>query len=137
MSGVTPPENAGPAPRRRGWLIPVLALMVGFVVGAGAVGAAWLVSSALSGGATGSDAAMACQALDEVGTVKDPNDISLEQAHRVAGAYELAVAAAERDGRYRPLADQFRRVSQAMTVFDIPAFNRELARAREVCDRLT
>jgi hypothetical protein len=109
----------------------VIALVAGVVVGAAGVGAAWLVSSSTDGSGAASDARMACQTLDRVGTV-DLN-VSKSQIGRIRAAKELAAAAAEADRRYLPLSEKATSIERGMVVFDLEVVNSGISQARGVC----
>jgi hypothetical protein len=109
--------------------------VVGLLMGGGAVGAAW----ALTGGAgsgPASDAQGACNApanLDEskITSEGDEGKIAL---YRWGASYELSVAAAAGDSKYKPLEEAVHRsrIRQAEGY----EFKKELAKARSICDDL-
>ncbi|UQS22909.1 hypothetical protein L1857_08805 [Amycolatopsis thermalba] len=119
-----------PAPRRR-WPLVMVALVVGLVVGAGAVGLVWIGSGP---DAAGSDAEAACAAVART-TALDPQT-QYAGFQRWGAAAQLAAAAAEQEPRYRTLADALQApVDIVMRSFAAagPEFDAAVARARSAC----
>ncbi|WP_236052511.1 hypothetical protein [Streptomyces musisoli] len=146
MSSPTPPAYTAPsgdfgptppAPRFRP--VSVALLVVGLVLGAGGVGAAWALSDddPTGDGAAG-DAHRACEALEgfdesDYGAKGAKGDIAL---NRYAAAVVLSAAAAAGDHEYKPLAEAMRRVqNQQLRFADFaePAVQKDLKAARSLC----
>lgn len=121
----------------------VVSLVVGLVIGAGGVGAAWLLggddSAPAEGGAAG-DARAACQALDGFDESKytqkgAAGEIAL---NRYAAAGALSASAAADDATYKPLAEAIRRSQlRHARVFEFDATAKgDLDKARKLCGDL-
>jgi len=123
MTAPPPPHPEPPSPPRRGVRPLLLGLLVGLVVGAGAVGLAWALSG--SDGVE-ADAEAMCGIVERTPPLSE--DISQLEVRRWA-VVEVAPSLAEADPRYQPLADTFADA--------INAFRAELdvERAQELVDR--
>ncbi|MEW2633823.1 hypothetical protein AB0903_19740 [Streptomyces sp. NPDC048389] len=137
---VPPPPPVPPAAQARSRGPLVTALLVGLLVGGGAVGAAWALTGGTSGaGGTSAadDARGACDALagfDESKYTAE-GDEGLIALNRWTGAVTLSAAAAMGDSSYQPLADALQRASDRhMQVFEFDdRAKKDLATAREIC----
>jgi hypothetical protein len=132
--GPPPPGSPQPGyrpPRRTGPL--VVAVVAGLVVGAGAVGLAWLLSAPNDAEA---DAAAVCGVLDRTPVPKDAKsmeDISAEDFRRWAVA-EVGPSMAKRDPDLKPLADALGKILPSIQRFDIEEARKAIDRATELCD---
>ncbi|MFF3322265.1 hypothetical protein [Streptomyces sp. NPDC002889] len=132
-----PPGPPAPTSRRRVGPL-VAALAIGLLIGGGAVGAAWaLVGGAGSGPA--SDAQGACNALagyDESKLTSRGKEGEMA-LYRLAGALDLATAAAAGDSEYKPLADAINRARlRQADGFEAAEVRKDLDKARGICDDL-
>jgi len=122
----------------------VLAVVVGFVLGASVLGLLWGLSGQRAGANV--DAAAACAAFSRAGRI--PNTVggagaaqftrmSDDAVHRVAGAAELAKAAATFDGGYQPLAQSLGTVNQMVASgrFDNAAAQADVMQVQQLCER--
>src|SRR5882757_8555854 len=129
------------------WLV-LIALMLGLVLGAGAVGMTWFVRHAtiaqhLPVTDASLDAATACADLDRVPAPSSPAFTVLtvqgtpDAVVRLAGAAVLAQAAEAEDVHYKPLSDALnnadRLVEQWVDERSGPAAGDALAAARAAC----
>ncbi|MGW2561691.1 hypothetical protein ACWCXB_21035 [Streptomyces sp. NPDC001514] len=144
-SALVPPTSPTPPPRRP-WGTMVGALMIGLLIGGGAVGAAWTLSDE-SGGNTNAaasgpagDARAACGALDgfeesEYAAKGPEGDVAL---NRWAAAGALSASAAAGDTKYEPLAKAIRQSqTRHAQVFEFDAkVKKDLAEARRICKDL-
>lgn len=115
-------------------------LVVGLVVGAGAVGAAWALNgdgTTGEGSTAAGDARAACQALDGFDEARytakgSAGDIAV---NRYAAAGAFAASAAAGDARYKPLAQAIRRSQDRHArVFEFDAAaKKDLDEARGIC----
>lgn len=111
---MTTPDQEPAPPEGRGKL--VLAAIVGFAVGSGALGLLWGLSSAAEGPAA--DARAACAVLERIGELPYPTGGALAVTltpgtlPRIMAARDLAAAAAEFEPRYQELADHLDGVSR-------------------------
>ncbi|WP_055701565.1 MULTISPECIES: hypothetical protein [Streptomyces] len=115
-------------------------LVVGLVVGAGAVGGAWALSGdgASSEGATAAgDAHAACQALDgfDEAQYTEKGSVGDIAVNRYAAAGAFAAAAAAGDAQYKPLSQAIRRSQERHArVFEFDAAaKKDLDKARGIC----
>ncbi|MFJ6566382.1 hypothetical protein ACIQNU_03100 [Streptomyces sp. NPDC091292] len=127
-----------PPPRRRTGPL-VIALLIGLVVGAGGVGAAWALSGDGGGQSdAAADASAACGALERFDESKyaaegPDGDIALNR-FGAAGAHSAAAAAG--DPAYQPLADAVRdaQLEHARTFKFGSEVKKNLAKARGICE---
>ncbi|MEU6289729.1 MULTISPECIES: hypothetical protein [unclassified Streptomyces] len=130
------PASAPPARSR--WPLAAAAL-VGLLIGAGGVGAAWALTGdeAVGGDGARGDARGACDAL----TAMDESKLATrgkagEQAlYRFAAAFDLSTAAAAGDSSYEPLAKAVSGAHQRhRQVFEVDAgVKAKLSEARGIC----
>ncbi|MFF2845890.1 hypothetical protein ACFVT5_06115 [Streptomyces sp. NPDC058001] len=136
----TPPAVPPAVPSRRTGPL-VAALLIGLVVGAGGVGAAWAFAGDGSGeGDAAADASAACGALDRFDESKyatdgPEGDMALNR-FGAAGAHSAAAAAG--DPAYKPLATAIRdaQLGHANTFKFGPEVKKDLAKARDICGDL-
>ncbi|MFD3923812.1 hypothetical protein [Streptomyces sp. NPDC058595] len=128
------------APRGNGRL--VAALVIGLLLGAGGVGAAWAIGGNGSADTTGAavDARGACDALAGFDETKltAKGDEGLVALNRWSGAVTLSAAAAAGDPAYASLSDSLSRAQHRHAqVFDFDAgVKKDLAKARGICEDL-
>lgn len=137
---VTP--SPAPARQSRGPGFVPVALVLGLVLGAGAVGLTWFLTVASAAvpidGAATRDAAAACSALARVPDLTFP--ITADDSaglDRLSAAALLAEAAGGGDSRYRALSGALRTaadVAQSATVTD-RSFRQAMSTARIACGR--
>lgn len=130
MSDPQPQISASTRSGRR-WLLPV-AIVVGVLVGGGAVGLTWALTSEPSEGPA-ADVSAACAAVERT-PVLVPEDFA--SFRRWAAASELAASAAEVDKSYQPLADALAKpVHRYQSTFDAKdeEFRQAISAARQAC----
>ncbi|GGY50417.1 hypothetical protein [Streptomyces omiyaensis] len=134
-----PAATTPPAPRGRTAAVAV-PLLLGLVLGAGGVGAAWALTSGSGTPAAGTpaaDARAACRALEGFDEAKyvDRGPAGETAVNRYAAAGTLSAAAAAGDPAYKELAETIRRSQDRhQQVFDFDAtVRKDLARARALC----
>ncbi|MFF7098524.1 hypothetical protein ACFY9A_40120 [Streptomyces rubradiris] len=149
MSSPTPPPYAASsnalaaaAPVRRFKPALAVALVAGFVLGAGGTGAAWAFSGSDDSvsGASG-DARHACDALQGFHESDNMSDATKRNVafNRLAGAVVLSAAAAASDREFKPLADAMQQVQNQQVRFadfTDPEPRKDLKAARDLCSRL-
>jgi hypothetical protein len=143
---VTPPSMSS-RPTNSHWLV-LIALMLGLVLGAGAVGLTWFVRHATGSQHlpitdAGLDAATACADLARLPAPSSPAFTVLavqgapDAVYRLSGAAVLAQAAEAEDVHYKPLSDALnnaeRLVEQWQDDRSGPAAGNALAAARAAC----
>ncbi|MEU9763907.1 hypothetical protein AB0D98_30220 [Streptomyces sp. NPDC047987] len=119
----------------------VLSLVVGLLLGAAGMGAAWAMNAdsnaRVAGGTPAADARAACEALDgfdpEKYTAKGPAGEVAFNRYAAAGA--LSASAAAGDAKYKELAQTIRRSQDRHArVFDFDAaVKKDLDQAHEIC----
>jgi len=125
--------TAPPAPQRVNRLPLIIALVLGLAIGTGGMGVYWALSSLRpGGGAARSDALASCEVIGRVETL-DINHFESLAVHRVAAASELALAAAEQDKRYQPLADAMQEAAKHIGYFDFKGVNQAVVTAKDIC----
>jgi hypothetical protein len=132
--GQPQPGYGYPPPRRRTGPL-VVAVVIGLVVGAGAVGLTWLLSTPSDADA---DAAAVCGVLDRTPVPTDEKSmesISEEDFRRWAIA-EVGPSMAKRDPDLEPLADALGKILPAIQRFEIDEARKSIDRAAELCDDL-
>jgi hypothetical protein len=130
----TPSPGYGHPPRRRTAPL-VVALVVGLVVGAGAIGLTWMLSAPSDAEA---DAAAVCGILERTPALTDEKsmeDISQEDFRRWAVS-EVGPSMAKRDPDLKPLADALGKILPSVQRFDIDGAKKAINRANELCDDL-
>ncbi|MPZ80730.1 MAG: hypothetical protein GEV28_10170 [Actinophytocola sp.] len=114
----------------------VVGLVVGLVVGAGAVGLTWtLVGGGEADAGAPADAAAACAILDRNGSADLLETEDETPLRRFGAAVELAALAAGQDDRYRPL-DEALQEARALLVERFESgeeFEAAVAKAKELC----
>lgn len=128
---LTPPDGRGKL---------VLAAIVGFAVGSGALGLLWGLSSAAEGPIE--DARAACAVLERIGELPYPTSAAPAAAltrgmlPRILAARELAAAAAEIDPQYEKLANHLDGVSHMVVSLNLAdkGGRWHLSQARRQCD---
>jgi hypothetical protein len=113
-----------------------LALLVGLVLGAGAVGTVWAAASLAGAGNSDADGAAACDVIGRIEPIRELSEFTLDTNRRVTAAQALADVSAKSDGRYRPLADALTEGARAVAGLDIAQVNDSLADARRICGDL-
>ncbi|MFB8777711.1 hypothetical protein [Streptomyces broussonetiae] len=134
-----PGTRPGPAAPLRGPR-PALAaaLVVGLVVGGGAVGAAWALDGDDGTPGAADDVRAACRALDgfeEADYTKDGPAGEIA-TNRFAAAIVLSASAAAAETEYKPLADALREAqNQHARTFDLAdaKVRKPLTTARDIC----
>lgn len=122
-----------------GHRLVLVALVLGLVLGAAAVGLTWFVSGRTAAATElppsdpGTDAVSACAALARIPAAAVAADRS-PAYYRLAGAASLAQAAAAGDAHYRSLADALTKVvDDANHSLDDTQAARAMAAARAAC----
>lgn len=126
-----------------GHRLVLVALVLGLVLGAAAVGLTWFVSGRTAAATelppsdAGTDAVTACAALARIPTVAVSSAGRSPAYYRLAGAASLAQAAAAGDARYRSLADALTKVVDiAQRSLDDTQAARAMDSARAACANL-
>jgi hypothetical protein len=140
---VAPPLSRRPTIAH--WLVPV-ALVLGLVLGAGAVGLTWFISdrtaSAAELPATDAtlDAQTACADLARVSGTSAAQFAVPDAFYRLAGAAALAQAAEDEDVYYKPLSDAMNKAERLVALWvdasDSQQAGDALAAARTACVNL-
>lgn len=144
-----PPSAPVRSPSNQGLVL--LALVLGLVLGATAVGLVWFVSGRTASATelpntdAGTDAVAACATLARVPPLasaafayQSPQGVPVG-IYRLAGAASLAEAAQAEDSHYKPLSDALANVTRVLEqTFDRagPQATQALAAARAACANL-
>jgi hypothetical protein len=130
-----PSPGYGYPPTRRRTAPLVVAVVIGLVVGAGAVGLTWLLSTPSDAEA---DAVAVCGVLDRTPVPTDEKSMESisEEDFRRWAISEVGPSMAKRDPDLEPLADALGKILPSIQRFDIDEAKKAIARATELCDDL-
>lgn len=131
---IQPTPGPGHPPPRRG--VPmIVGLVIGLVVGAGALGAVWALSGP-SGAAA--DAEAVCGVIERTpvpSSAKAMSEMSEEDYRRWAVA-EVGPSFAKQDPDLKPLAEALQDIHPAIQQFDFDKAKAAAERAKELCGDL-